>query len=120
VARSLKFQVPGSLTRRAPGVPCGSQRPNTAPAGSAHRADRPAPGMSAGGESTAPPLSPTFLAASSALSTATQVRHVAVVPVSPDGDPMAATSSPRSCPTRYRNGADSGARLSNDQPNNPP
>ena len=76
--------------------------------------------MSAGGARTVPPCSRTTVADSSALVTQTHILQPEVVAAPSDGDPMAATSRSRICPTRYLNGADSGARLWKVHPKSPP
>ena len=115
---ALIDQAPGSLTSRAPLCSAGSQRQNTAPAGSAQTATRAAARRSKGSVTTLPPASVTFSAAASALSTQTWVPHAATGGRPPPrSEPIAATGRPRSVHTKYLPGEPDGIVSSASQPN---
>jgi hypothetical protein len=88
--------APGSLTTWAPRSRAGWKAQNTAPAGSARTARRPASPRSNGSASTLPPALAARAAVSSALPTQMWVPQAGTAGASPPRpEPTAATSRPR-------------------------
>ena len=91
---SLQISEPGSLARWKPVCCPACQMPNTAPAGSAATAIRPASMTSNGSLISLPPAAVTFSAVASAFSVARYVVQAVGVPGGPIFGPIPATIWP--------------------------